>query len=182
MVVCVVKEELRVVPPKNYYILGIVIVITILFLYYFYMWIDAYNETKLNRPIMDKYMEVINYNELSNQLIENPNTIVYVSILEDKQIRDFEKKFKSAYKRNEIKNEILYLNITEELKNEAVSSEMKSKYCMNYTDMTNVPVIIVFEGDSIRSIYSVKDNMYDIDKLKSFLDNIKYDYEDGLDG
>ena len=31
---------------------------------------------------------------LDNYLVENPDTIVYVSVLEDEVIRDFEKEFK----------------------------------------------------------------------------------------
>ena len=72
------KDNLRVIPIKNYLILGIVIIVTLLLLYYFYMWIDAYNETKLNKPILDKYLEVINYNELDDYLIENQDTIIYI--------------------------------------------------------------------------------------------------------
>ena len=42
-------------------------------------------------------MEIIkdNYNELSDYVVENPNTIVYVSVLENEEIREFEKKFKN---------------------------------------------------------------------------------------
>ena len=53
------------------------------------MWVDVYKESKINIPILDKYMTVINYNELDNYIVENPNTIVYVSILEDENIRKF---------------------------------------------------------------------------------------------
>ena len=87
----IMKEELRKVPVKNYIILGIVITVTMLVLYYFYMWVDVYKESKINIPIMDKYMTVINYNELDNYLVENPNTILYVSVLDNEEIRTFEK-------------------------------------------------------------------------------------------
>ena len=85
------NKEKRVIPFKNYIILLVIIVVSLLLVRYFYMWFDAYNDTKLNMPILDKYMEVINYNELDNYLIENPNTIIYVSVLENSEIRDFEK-------------------------------------------------------------------------------------------
>ena len=32
------KEELRVIPKKNYFILGVVLLLTVLAVYYFYMW------------------------------------------------------------------------------------------------------------------------------------------------
>ena len=82
------KEELRTIPTKNYIILGVVILVSILLLYYLYLWFDNYNETKLNMPILDKYMEVINYNELSDYLVENPDAIIYVSVLENSNIRE----------------------------------------------------------------------------------------------
>ena len=94
------KEELRVIPKKNYFILGVVLLLTVLAVYYFYMWNKAYNESKINEPVLDKYMTVINYNELEDYLIENPDTIIYTSILEDKDIRSFENRFKN-YIRND---------------------------------------------------------------------------------
>ena len=52
------------------------------------MWVDVYKESKINIPILDKYMTVINYNELDNYIVENPDTIIYVSVLEDEKIID----------------------------------------------------------------------------------------------
>ena len=90
------KDELRVIPIKNYIILGIVLLVSFLILYYLYLWHESYNESKLNVPILDKYMDVINYNELSDYLVENPDSIIYVSVLENSDIRSFEKKLKSV--------------------------------------------------------------------------------------
>ena len=170
------KEELRVIPTKNYVILGIVLVVSFLFIYYLYLWFDSYNETKLNMPIMNKYMEVINYNELDNYLVENPNTIIYVSVLENSEIREFEKKFKSLYKRHEIDKEILYMDITNEKKINA------SKYTLGGISIKDVPVIMVFDNGVLKSIYGIKDNNYDIDNLKMFIDNITFTSDGELNG
>lgn len=172
-------DELKKIPIKNYIILGIVITITLFILYYFYMWVDAYKESRVNIPIMDKYMTVINYNELDNYLVENPNTIVYVSVLEDEKIRAFEKKIKSKYKNNAIEKEVLYMNITEDVKNNNIRNEMISKYSLNNLNITNVPCILVFNGGLLKSIYSVRDNEYDIDRFVIYLNNI-YLESDGI--
>jgi len=166
------SDGMRKIPLKNYIILGIVIVVTMLIMYYFYMWVDVYKESKINIPIMDKYMEVINYNELDNYLVENPNTIVYVSVLEDDKIREFEKKFKNKYKYNKIDNEILYMNITEDISNNGVRSEMEGKYSLNNLNITDVPCILVFKDGMVKSIYSVSDNDYDIERLVIYLNNL----------
>lgn len=172
------NSSFRKIPIKNYIILGIVMLVTVFILYYFYMWVDVYKESKINIPIMDKYMTVINYNELNNYIVENPNTIVYVSVLEDEDIRDFEKKLKIKYKSNEIDNEVLYMNITEDLMDKTVKKEMKSKYFLNSLDITNVPCVLVFNDGVLKSIYSVKDNGYDINKFVSYINNIVLESDD----
>ena len=163
---------------KNYIILGVVIIFTMLILYYFYMWVDVYKESKINIPIMDKYMTVINYNELDNYIVENPDTIVYVSVLEDENIREFEKKFKVKYKNNQIDNEVLYMNITDDIKNNSLKNEMISKYSVNALNITNVPLIMVFEDGILNSIYSISDNGYDIDKLVVYINNVVLESDD----
>ena len=172
------NNNLRKIPVKNYVILGVVIFITLLILYYFYMWVDVYKESKINIPIMDKYMRVINYNEFSDYLIENPDTIVYVSILEDEKIREFEKKFKDKYRDNEIENEILYMNITDDIKNKNIKDEMVLKYFVNSLNMTDVPCILVFSDGMLKSIYSVSDNDYVIDRFVLYLNNIVLESDD----
>ena len=163
---------------KNYIILGVVVLVTMLILYYFYMWVDVYKESKINIPIMDKYMNVINYNELDNYIVENPDTIVYVSVLEDENIREFEKKFKIKYKNNQINNELLYMNITDDIKNNDLKSEMISKYSVNSLNITDVPLIMVFENGILNSIYSISDNEYDIDKLVVYINNLELESDD----
>ena len=176
------KDEKRVIPLKNYIILGVIILVTILTLHYFYMWFDAYNETKLNRPILNKYMDVINYNELDNYLIENPNTILYVSILEDLEIRNFEKDFKEIFKKGKVDNYILYLDITEDIKDESIKKQMKDKYSINSVSILDVPAILVFDGGSLKSIYTIDKNDYDIDRIKTELNGIVFSEEEEIDG
>ena len=176
------KDELRVIPKKNYIILGVVIIVTLLILYYFLMWIDAYNETKLNKPILNKYMEVINYNELSDYLVENPDTIIYVSVLEDKEIREFEKKVKVLFKKHEIDKEILYMDITNDLNNKEIKNEMINKYNFGNYNMTNVPLVIVFENGIVKNIFSASNNEYNIDSFKTFINDTTFTSEGDIDG
>ena len=165
--------ESRKIPMKNYLILGLIFVVTLGLLYYFYLWADAYKETKLNRRIMDSYMEVINYNELADYLVESPNAIIYVAVLEDEKIREFEKKFKNAFKKNTIEKTVLYMDITEELKDKKITVEMQNKYKINDTDMTTVPLIMTFRDGKLDKIYDIASNNYDIEQVKLFINSIK---------
>ena len=172
------NNALRKIPVKNYIILGVVIVVTLLLLYYFYMWVDVYKESKVNIPIMDKYMTVINYNELDNYLVENPDTIIYVSVLEDDEIRNFEKKLKNKYRDREVSNTILYMNITNEIKDDILKNEMVSKYTLNNLNITDVPCVVVFTDGKLNSIYSVSNNNYDIDLFVSYVNDINLERDD----
>ena len=172
------NNNLKKIPVKNYIILGVVIVVTLLLLYYFYMWVDVYKESKVNIPIMDKYMTVINYNELDNYLVENPDTIIYVSVLEDDEIRNFEKKLKNKYRDREVSNTILYMNITNEIKDDILKNEMVSKYTLNNLNITDVPCVVVFTDGKLNSIYSVSNNNYDIDLFVSYVNDINLERDD----
>ena len=86
------SEILREVPKKNYLYLFLILLGSIIFLIYLYTWYETYNENKLNTTIMDKYLTVINYNELDNYIIENKDAVIYVSILGNEDINKFERK------------------------------------------------------------------------------------------
>ena len=126
-------EKERNIPLKNYIILGVVLILSVIVVIYFYMWNNAYEESKLNTTIMDKYLQVINYNELNNYLIENKDAVIYVSVLEDQKIRNFERKFKSIIVNNSLNSDILYLDLTSELKNNNTKKEIDKNlsYDMN---------------------------------------------------
>ena len=120
------KDKERTIPIKNYLILGVILILTLGLVYYFYLWYINYEESKLNETIMDRYLEVINYNELNDYIIENRNAMIYTSVLEDNNIRKFEIKFKNTIVRNSLKEKLLYMDMTDIFKD-------KIKYTLNLT-------------------------------------------------
>lgn len=166
----------RNIPLKNYIILGVILIITFSLLYYFYLWFDKYEETKLNRPILTKYMDVINYNELDNYLVENPDAIIYVSVLNNTKIRDFEKQLKQKFKDDAIDNSLLYLDITNTSKKE--KEDMEELYYFNNLNILDVPCVLTFSSGELVSIYSVSDTGYNIDSFVMFVNQINYGLDD----
>ena len=157
------NEVLREVPKKNYIYLFLILLGSIFFLIYLCTWHQAYNENELNTSIMDKYLTVINYNELDNYIIENKNAVIYVSILGNEDINNFEKKFKNLVAEHNLKNEILYLDISNE----------------NITSATNklsieqeFPYLIVYTNGIITDTYSINENSYSNDKIEKYLNRI----------
>lgn len=168
------KDELRVIPKKNYIILGIVVLVSLLIIYYFYMWVSAYKDAKENVSVLDNYMNVINYNELDNYIVENPDSVIYVSVVDDTQINKFDKKLANSIKNNDFNKDVLYMNITETIKDASIKRKMIEKYSLKYADITDVPNIIVFEDGKLISIYNIKDNGYSVSKVVEFVNNIKF--------
>lgn len=163
------KSNEREIPLKNYLILGLVVLLTLGLVYYFYLWYITYEESKLNETIMDRYLEVINYNELNDYIAENRNAMIYTSVLEDNNIRKFEIKFKNIIVRNALKDKILYMDMTDIFKDKIKYTELRNSYQVNNYNITNVPCILVFKDATLVDIYSIKDDNYNIDNVLNYI-------------
>lgn len=159
----------REVPVKNYIILAIVILISLLLVFYFYLWYLTYEESKLNSQIIDRYLQVINYNELDNYIQENKNAYIYVSVLENQEIRDFELKFKTLVIDKSLKDSILYLDLTNVYNDKKTLQSAQKEYSLEKKNISNVPCILVFKNGYLDEIYDIKENKYDIDLVYEFL-------------
>lgn len=157
------KEKLREIPLKNYIYLLLILLGTILFLSYIYKWYDTYNKNELNTSIMNEYLTVINYNELDNYIIENKDAIIYVSILGNEEINRFERKFKNAILDNNLKNNILYLDLTNENIN-IVTKKLKID--------ENFPYLVVYTNGIITDTYNIAKNNYSSNKTIKYLNRI----------
>lgn len=67
----------------------------------------------LSTSIIKEYLTEIKYEEISTHVIEQPNTIIYVSNSSDEKSANFEKKFKTVIKKHNLENEIIYININD---------------------------------------------------------------------
>lgn len=125
---------------------------------------------------MDEYIQKINYNELSNYLIENKSTVIYSSVVGSQKTSNFEKKFIKVIQDKSLKNSILYLDLTEVVKNKTIKKELLEKYPELNNNIKD-PLIIIFNNDKVIRIYNIKDNNYNIDSLIEFLEkeDIIYD-------
>lgn len=160
------KKE-KEIPLKNYILLSIVLILTIVVVINLFLWKNTYEKSKLQTPILDDYLLVINYNELNNYLVENKDAIIYVSKLNDESIRLFENKFKNIINKNNLNNKILYLDLTEELKENNIVKEINKKYGK---EMTEVPTIVIIKDGKISSSYNIKENNYNIKLLEKYLE------------
>ena len=152
-------EKEKKIPFKNYILLAVILILTIIVVIYFFIWHNNNEENNLKLPIMYKYLRVINYNELDNFLVENKDSVIYISVLNSKEIRNFEKKFKVLINDYSLNSNILYLNLNEK-NNNTFKSENKN---------IQVPSIIVYKNGEIISYFNIEENNYNINLLKEYL-------------
>ena len=67
---------------------------------------------------------------------------------------------------------LLYLNITSLLSDKNIMDEMKNKYYVNNLSIVDVPSILVFSLGNLKSIYSIRDNKYNVDNTVEFINSI----------
>lgn len=160
------KENLKEIPFKNYVYLFFILLGSILLLIYIYTWYETYNENKLYTSIMNNYLTVINYNELNDYITENKDAILYVSVLGDKEINRFEEKFKNSIIDENLKENILYLDITNENRQHAILTLQIEE---------ELPYFVVYTNGQITDTYSIGENGYNVEKTIKYLHRIGAD-------
>ncbi len=99
------------IPYKNYIILILVFLATIVAVFYVRDW---YNTTKVyyaQNSVMTKVVKEIKSEEISNYILENQRFILYVSSGQNSQIKDFEDEFKNLIQNLDISDDVLYMNL-----------------------------------------------------------------------
>ncbi len=159
------KKE-REIPFKNYIILALVLILTIIGVIYIFMWYSSKEKSKLELPILDDYIMSINYNELNDYIVENKDAVIYTSVLNDINIRLFENKFKNVIVKNNLNSSILYLDLTDEIKDNNVLLNMEKKYGTK----VDIPSVMVFKDGVLTDVYNIKEDNYNIKKLEKYLE------------
>ena len=159
------KKE-REIAFKNYIILALVLIITIIGVIYIFMWYSSKEKSKLELPILDDYIMPINYNELNDYIVENKDAVIYTSVLNDVNIRLFENKFKNVIIKNNLNSSILYLDLTNEIKDNNVLLKMEKKYGTK----VDIPSVMVFRDGVLTDVYNIKEDNYNIKKLEKYLE------------
>ena len=152
------------IPFKNYIILSCILILSVVLVIYFYMWYGTFEESRNNSSVLNGYLSVINYNELGDYLAENKNAVIYVSVLGSDEIKKFENKFKVVIGNYDLNNVILYLDLSSEISDDKLSTDVELKYGLEY-----IPCIAIFKDGHIYDTYDLKSNNYNVDRVTKYL-------------
>lgn len=147
------------IPKKNYFILGIILIISCILVYYINAWYSLYQyEKRGNSPIIT-YMEIINYNEVENYIAENSDAIIYVSKSNNLKIRKFEEDNEKLFKKLELNYNILYMDAKD------VNKDLKIKYNVN-----EYPTILFFKNKRLVNKYVLELDNINYSDIKNIID------------
>ena len=162
------------IPTKNYVILCIAVVLTIMFTFYarnWYLAVRDYNAA--NSPILSVVNE-INVNEISNYTYESPKFVLYVSSGTNENIKYFERNFKNHIRDKGLEDSIIYINVDKNGK-EAINNELK-KYAsddnIDRIDVNDNVSMYIFENGQITKVVVNANNM-NIEQIDSLFKKYK---------
>lgn len=98
------------IPLKNYIVLCVIIVITVVFVFYVRSWYITNKEYYSKNSVIKDVTREINIDEISNYNLESPKFMLYVSSGANAEVKNFENRFKKFIGKMEISDDILYLN------------------------------------------------------------------------
>ena len=158
------------IPPKNYYIvLGVSILIIVLCLYIrtFYF---SYKANQVNASIFsDKAINQINESDLNFAINETGEAILYVSYVGPNRIKNMEKKLMNEIENNDIKDKIIYFNVTELRDNNEYIKILKNEFPSIKDNIKKCPMLIYIKDGQAVEVFDSSNKMINKDTLKELL-------------
>jgi hypothetical protein len=163
---------------KSYLILLLTFLIGIGICFYLFTWYKVIDNNKKNTPIIRGTLTEINDKELDNYLLENSNTVLYLCTSDSVRCRNYEKDFKKIINSKNLKDDIVYVNLTGVNQVKFVK-HFNNKYYYKTKLTTSYPALIVFDdGQIVDLIEYSKNNKLTSKKTINFLeDNHVGEYE-----
>lgn len=163
---------------KNYILLFILFGSCIFLTIYFCKLYNVYEEYEREIPVIRDSLSEITPVDLEHFVIDTPETIIYMCTANDDACRNFENDLKKFVQRNNLSDNIIYLNLTG-VNNEEFINGFNQKY--NYKIKLNghYPAFVAFEDGKVVSILQgSKNKKITISKLQNFLELNLYEEEE----
>ena len=142
----------RQIPTKNYFMLLGLTIVTFMVVLYFGSWYKTTNEYKNDISPLISVLNSITIEELDSYLLDNPESIIYISGTEKNY--EYEKELKKIIENNNLQQTIIYLNLKEN------DYDKMDKYYFN--DKLKINNLVIFENNKIQ--YFVAHNEKDLTK------------------
>lgn len=99
------------VPMKNYFILALIFLVTVIGVFYAREWYNTSKEYYAQNSVMTKVVREIKSEEIANYTLENQKFVLYVASGKNIELKDFEDKFKNLIQDMDLVDSVLYMNL-----------------------------------------------------------------------
>ncbi len=156
---------------KNYVKLGIIILITVLLTLSASNLYRNYDNNKVNKGYISNYVNVINYNELTDTIREmSSNSFLYVGYTGNKDVYSFEKKLKKLIKNEQIEDNFYYVDVTSKLNDINMVDGFNSLVGIIDSEMIIFPAVIYFKNNVPVDYVDSKNGILDISMFEMMME------------
>ena len=154
---------------KNYILLVLLFAAAIALTLYLCKWYNVYDEYQKQTPVIRDTLFELTTEELDHYIVDNPTAAVYMCTASELKCRSFEKDFKKLINNQNLKDKIVYLNLSD-LNVDEFMNTFNNTY-PNKKKLENYPAIIVFEDGEITHILQGNEKEpLKIGKVKQFIE------------
>lgn len=141
---------MRKVPVKNYFLLILLVGVTVFLTYYC---CNLYNEHHENKytSLLISFLTEIKEDDIENYVLENPTVVLYIGDKTNKAMDETEREFKKYLTDKNIYSYFVYVDISKEKDNSLQSFQENYNLSLNYEQL---PILIVFQDGELVDTYN----------------------------
>lgn len=98
---------------KNYGILALILIGTLIVVVYALRWHNVYEEERQNRTFITENLHEIKIEEFENYIVDNRDAVIYFGLTDDVLSREFETSFRRVIVDYHLQEQIVYMNVNE---------------------------------------------------------------------
>ena len=160
------KEERRVIPVKNYFILLIICLVTIVATIYINAWIRTYKVNSNVNPLIGKVQE-ITLSDLEATMSETNLAILYVANNDNFAL---DKEILKRVNADSINDYFYYMNVNAISQEDCIKS-LKEYFSDVKNEINSVPMLIYIKDGQAVKVIDSKDKKLNINDFNVILDN-----------
>lgn len=165
------------VPKRNYIFVSMICILTITMVSYFTYYIKKQQSIKIENSVLSGYLLELGEKEiidnLTSYVLDNPDTILYISYGNDKYLVQFEEEFKTLINEYNLKNNFVFINLNvvtnknflNDLRNSFFSNDLNN----NYIKLERQSNMFLFKDGKISKLLYYAEQKINIDDVKKFL-------------
>lgn len=164
----------RKIKTKNYIIAASLTVVVVALTFYISAWYKTIKDYNNNNSVMKEVLNVVDAESLSNYILENPTSILYISSSNDKNVKSFERSFKKLVLENDLENSLVYFDTKDYEEDEL--NKLFLKYSNSKLKLKKIiePNFLYFEDGKLSGVLYVKKSSIKKNDAKVFLESLGF--------